>query len=288
MERNVYHVCTSGLAKSLWFLDDEDYVDGMNSIPLCALTAGVSIYCFCLISNHVHFILGGTEDSCIGFIRKYKWRRSSQMSLKYGNEHSISGSDIFIKPIDSQEYLKSAIAYVMRNPMSAGMAVFPNDYRWSSSNLYFADRTLRRRQYRSIGELSLSRKRRMFKSKIILPDDYMIDCEGTIFPGSYVDYRYVEEVYRYPKHFLYYLSSTNDFQQELETGILTKSSYKDNELLASMEGISSDMFRGRRFSALKIEERYLVAREIRKRYGTEAKQLARITSLDYDSLKHMF
>ncbi len=287
MENKVYHIGTKGLDKNLWFWDDEDYIDGMNSVPVCALEADVTIYCFCLMSNHVHFIVGGLEGNCVRFIREYKRRRSIQLAVKYNNEHSIQGSDIFMNQINTPEYMKTAVAYVMRNPMAAGIAVQPTDYPWSSSNLYFADRTFRKNRYKRIGELSFHKKRILFKSKIQFPDDYLIDCDGVIFPGCYVAYKSVEKLYHSPKQFLYSLSSTNDMLVELETGILSKASYKDSELIASMNMICEEKYHGKKFGLLKIEDRFLIAREMRKRYGVGPKQLARITALDYDSLKQM-
>ncbi len=287
MENKIYHICTSGLAKSLWFRDDEDFIDGMNSVPVCALEASVIIYCFCLMSNHVHFIVRGEDEDCNRFIREYKRRRSLQLSRKYGLEHSIQGSDIFCKSIDDMQYMMTVIAYVLRNPMAAGIAVLPTDYRWSSSGIYFADRSLRFSGCKSIKRMSLTGKRKLFKSKIQLPDNYMIDADGVVHPGSYVDYKAVERVYNSPKRLLYHISSVNDMEVELETDILTKSSYKDSELQASLEILCMEKFHGRKYSSLRIEDRYLIAREMRKRYGVGAKQLSRILSLDYESLKQM-
>ncbi len=287
MENKIYHICTSGLAKELWFRDDEDYVDGMNSVAVSAWEAGVCIYCFCLMSNHVHFIVKGSEKDCIRFIREYKRKRSFQLTFRYGNGHSIKGSDIFINEIDTEDYLKKAIAYVMRNPMAAGIAVLPTDYPWSSSNLYFADMAFRKNRYRKLAELSLNSKRKLLKSKLILPDWYMVDNDGVVFPGSYVDYKAVERIYNSPRRLLFHLSSTNDMEMELETGILAKSSYRDSELLASLEVVCAGQFRGRRFDSLSIRDKYLLAREMRRKYGAGAKQLARIMSLDYESLKRM-
>ncbi len=287
MDGKFYHICTNGLAKGLWFRDREDYVDGMNSVPICAFETDVKIYCFCLMSNHVHFIVKGMEANCTRFIREYKRRRSMQLALKYEKAHSINGSDIFMNHIEDSKYLMKAIAYVMRNPMAAGISVIPTDYSWGSANLYFADRSFRESGYRKLKDLSLSQKRKLFKSKVMLPDYYMIDYDGIVFPGSYVDYKAVEGLYNSPKRLLYHLSSTNDMESELETDILKKTSYGDSELLASLAVVCAEKFHGRKLGALKIEELYLLAREMRKRYGAGVKQLSRIMSLDYETLKRM-
>ncbi len=287
MENEIYHVCTRGLEKDLWFWDEEDYVDGMNSVPVCAITAEVTIYCFCLMSNHVHFVLKGGRESCIHFIREYKRLRSRQMAVKYKDEHSIEGSQISISRVDDINYLQTVIAYVMRNPMVAGMGVMPYEYPWSSSNLYFALRAFREMGLKPLGELSVTRQRALFKTRMQLPEDYLLKEDGVIFPGSYVDFKAVEKIYGYPQKLLYYLSSVKDIEAELMTGILTKASHNDSELRVSLDIISEERFQGRKYKMLKIEDRYRTARELKKRYGVGLKQLARVTALDIDVLKSL-
>ncbi len=209
------------------------------------------------------------------------------MALKYKDEHSIHGSDISISLLEDMDYLKKAIAYVMRNPMAAGMHVVPTGYRWSSSNLYFADMAFLTAGFRRLGDLSISAKRRLFMTKVLLPDEFLVDRHGVIFPGSYVDYTAVENIFGFPGRMLFSLSSTKEIEVELHNGILAKSSYKDTELRVSMEIISADRFCGRKYEMLKIEDRYRIAADLRKRYGVGLKQLARVTSLSLESLKSL-
>ncbi len=259
----------------------------MNAIPCCAIGADVGILCFCLMSNHVHFILRGDADNCIRFIREYKRHRSLQLAAKYEDKHNIAGSEVGIKAVDNEDYIKHLIAYVLRNPLAAGLSVLPTGYRWSSGNLYFSENAFTHGSFRKVGELSLARQRRLLKTRVHLPEGYLVDNEGMIFPGSYVDYRAVEKMYISVRQFLYYLSSNNDMDEELESGILTKVRYEDAELFASMESLCSEKFYGRKYSSLKIEDRYNLARLMRKRYGAGPKQLSRVMSLDYNSLKRM-
>ncbi len=284
---NVYHVCTNGLAKGLWFYDDKDFKSGMNAVPVCAVLTGIEVWCFCLMDNHVHFIVKGEEENCIHFIREYKRLRSRQMGLKYGGRRSIVGADISVSIIQDLDYLRKAIAYVLRNPMEAGISVLPNDYKWSSAGIYYSGWRSQMGDYRRLGDLPDMKKRALFKTRVHLPDEYLLGNDGVIFPGSYVNVRAVENVYSSPRQMLFYLSSTNDMDIELQSGILKKARYSDSELKASLDNVCEDKFRGRDYSTLKIEDRYMIARVLRKRYGAGHKQIARVTGLDYETLKLM-
>ncbi len=109
----------------------------MNNIPACALSAGVAVYSFCLMSNHVHFILEGDKEKCSMFIREYKRRQSRILNAKYRKSALLDDGEICVKELTNPDYIKSAIAYVVRNPMAAGMPVTPNGYPWSSAETYF-------------------------------------------------------------------------------------------------------------------------------------------------------
>ena len=130
-EKNFRHICTAGLEKEIIFKTDADYIFGMNSIPVCMADKDISMHAFCLMDNHIHFIAHGTEEDCGGFIKAYRKRLFTLADM--------SRADICMKEIDDTEYLKRAIAYVLRNPPAAGLAVLPTHYRWSSGPLYFND-----------------------------------------------------------------------------------------------------------------------------------------------------
>ncbi len=285
--QNTYHIYTNGTAKGLWFLDEEDFKDGMNSIPSCMAGNELTIYCFCLMSNHVHFIVGGDKINCIKFIREYKRQRCRQLIKKYKGEHILAGADIGIKPVDNEDYFKTLVAYVLRNPLAARMNILPSGYRWNSGDIYFSERAFQQGRFFKLGELSHTKQRIMFKTRISLPENYLLDSDGVIFPGNYVDYKTVEKIFGSAKQMLYFLSKTNDMEVELESGILSKVRYNDFELLASLESLCSEKFSGRKYSFLKIEDKYRLARLLYKCYGAPPKQIARIANLDYHILKTM-
>ena len=83
-QEELYHACTNGLSQDLMFCDTKDFVQGMNDIPVCALSTGIKIYAFCLMNNHVHFVLKGQYDDCLKFMRLYKQMRSRRLRARHG------------------------------------------------------------------------------------------------------------------------------------------------------------------------------------------------------------
>lgn len=287
-QEELYHACTNGLSQDLMFCDTKDFVQGMNDIPVCALSTGIKIYAFCLMNNHVHFVLKGQYDDCLKFMRLYKQMRSRRLRARHGTWYTLRGAEISVILLDSAEYQLNAIAYVLRNPVAAGMAVMPGEYKWSSASLYFGDKAFCLPGCRKMSELTVKEKFRILKSRISFPDNYIVDSDGMIFPGSYTEYESVARMFGSPKQLLFYETKNQDLTSELETGIVAKTKYRDEELLCSLDWLCENKFRGKKYYDLRIEDRYHAAKELRRRYGCSVKQISRVTGLPADILKAMF
>lgn len=277
--KETYHVCTDGLSRNIIFHNDTDYINGMNAIPVCALAYRVDVLCFCLMSNHVHFIVRGNYEKTLSFIKLYKKRVNLGPS---GYNAAVS-----LKRIDSCQYLMTAIAYVLRNPLAAGIRVTPSGYPWSSGNLYFSHtKDAATLHARRISQLKNCNVRTLLKTRLRLPEDYLIDENDMILPINYVDFTFVENLYGTPKRYLYYLSKNDDLEMELTTDLLQKAKYSDNELYNSILALCVSQFRKTNISELSIEEKLELAKSVHKKYRADSKQISRLTGLDIALLRN--
>ena len=163
------------------FRSREDFVYGMNGVPVCALMCGVDVLSFTLMTNHVHFVVTGREDSCLGFMRNYR-RRLSRLADMGGN------SAVGMKEIPDKETFMRTVAYVLRNSLSSDPEVLPLFYKWGSGSCYFRkDSLLLPVEYRRVSDFGYREIRKMLHSNLALPDDYRLTPEGTICPANYVN-----------------------------------------------------------------------------------------------------
>ena len=275
---NHWHICTDGLEKNVIFKSDTDYIYGMNSIPVCAVGNQVTILAFCLMSNHVHFIVHGEEDNCRKFITQYKKRLTALTNL--------SSTNICIKHIDDDDYLMKAIGYVLRNPVSAGIRLMPYHYDWSSASLYFK-KPDSGRLGKKIGTLSYRSKRELLHSQTTLLDEYILTEKRLILPECYVDFEYVENLFRSPARLMYAMSRNENMEMELSGDILHKTKYSDEELSGTIKELCEEIFQKSSADLLSIEDRYRLAKILHKRYRLSRKQLARLTMTEPSLLKTM-
>ena len=134
-----YHAFTRGLKKDLLFYGDAEFLYGMNIIPRYLKLSGTRLLAFCLMDNHVHFVLEGCRAACNQFIINYK--RTVFSFLKKCRERDIPETTVpGIVGIESTDSLLTVIAYVLRNPVAAGINYLPQDYKWSSAPTCFRKR----------------------------------------------------------------------------------------------------------------------------------------------------
>lgn len=259
------------MEKEVIFKSEKDFVYGMNGVAVLALMYGLKILAFCLMDNHLHFVVKGGRDECLRFIKYYKRRLSSLADMTMADE--------CLKEICDEEYLRRVIAYVLRNPMSAGLNVLPVTYRWSSGALYF-NSMYSSLEMKSVSDISRRMLRKILASRVVLPETYRLTREMYVDPACYVCYKEVETLFRYPARMMFYLSRNEDMDMELESGLLVRQRYGDKELHGAVERMCREMFRSDSPNSLCVEDRYRLAAGLRKKYGLSISQLARLTMTD--------
>lgn len=259
------------MEKEVIFKSEKDFVYGMNGVAVLALMYGLKILAFCLMDNHLHFVVKSGRDECLRFIKYYKRRLSSLADMTMADE--------CLKEICDEEYLRRVIAYVLRNPMSAGLNVLPVTYRWSSGALYF-NSMYSSQEMKSVSDISRRMLRKILASRVVLPETYRLTREMYVDPACYVCYKEVETLFRYPARMMFYLSRNEDMDMELESGLLVRQRYGDKELHGAVERMCREMFRSDSPDSLCVEDRYRLAAGLRKKYGLSISQLARLTMTD--------
>ena len=277
-----WHAYTRGLEKGLIFRSREDFVYGMNGVPVCALMCGVDVLSFTLMTNHVHFVVTGREDSCLGFMRAYRRRLSKLADM--GGSNAVG-----IKEIPDKEAFMRTVAYVLRNSLSSEPEVLPLFYEWGSGSCYFRkDSLLLPTEYRRVADFGYREIRKMLHSNLALPDDYRLTPEGTICPANYVNRKKVEEIFGSPARLMLYLSRNMKMEMSLSEGVLGTVPYADGELLGSVREICLLEFGTSDAGTLGVEQRCRLAEYLRKQFGCSIKQMARLSGLSTELLKKIY
>jgi len=129
----LHHVTQRGNYRQDIFFEDQDRVIYLKYLNENAQKYGAQIYAFCLMDNHVHFIVKPlAEDSLAKTFRVTHQRYSLYLNNRL-NQFGHRWQSRFYSCLLLGEHIAKAIRYVERNPVRAGMVQSPWEYAWSSA-----------------------------------------------------------------------------------------------------------------------------------------------------------
>ncbi len=97
----------------------------------------VDIYHYCLMTNHLHLIVGLNQKSNLSrFMKRTNLKYVHYYKRKYTYCGHLWQGRFISKIIDNEAYLIQCGKYIELNPVSAGIVDSPQDYKYSSYNYY--------------------------------------------------------------------------------------------------------------------------------------------------------
>ena len=285
--KKVFFITTAHLSEGLWFRDDEDFKVGMNFVAIQAWRSGVVILSFVLMSNHLHFVLIGTEESVHHFINELKRRYSVYLRIKYGNKEFLRSNDVDVREIslEEDESIERTLAYVQMNPVAANICSHPSQYPWGTGRAFFdADPKGGKRLDEYSGR---ALKRILHSFNVKLPDGYRMSEAGYILPESYIGVEYVEKVFQSPRRMNYFLNSSSKARRKIETVEKEQPAFKDQVILSAIPDLCRSLFRKNSISELSDTELTELFRQIRYRFNATPNQIARVTGYSYEYVAKM-
>ena len=272
--KRYWHIYTKGLEDDLIFRCEEDFVVGMNYVPVALHGKDIVILAFVLMTNHFHFIVCAREDVARQFIETYKNLVSRYVYVKYSTSELLKGVNAGISMITETEKLKEKIAYVLNNPVAAGINCFPQRYEWGSGECYFAGED-RNGFCVPLSSYQVRVQRKMLRSHTKLPQSYLVSSGGYVTPSSYVDWQAVENLYYRASSLQYYLNMSRKNNDVSKYSLV----FSDELLLNVVSQMLEKQYGGLSVKELHKESLAVLVRELNRRMNSPAKQLARVLGL---------
>lgn len=134
----VYHILTRGNNRQNIFKEEQDYKKYLDVLLKYKDKYRFNLYHYVLMTNHVHLVIETTEGG--GDLAQIMKGINLSYAQYYKNRYRHSGhfwQDRYKSIIISKDnYLLACGSYVELNPVRARMVEDPEDYRWSSYNVY--------------------------------------------------------------------------------------------------------------------------------------------------------
>ena len=134
-----YHVTQRGISKADIFLSDDDRAK-FREILAEQVGSGMKICCYCLMNNHIHIIAWSeNKDILSNKMKSLFMSYTIYFNNTYDRDGPLYKNRFWSKPIETEDYFKRCIRYILRNPIDVGCKMF-YDYQWSSIKCYFSHR----------------------------------------------------------------------------------------------------------------------------------------------------
>jgi putative transposase len=133
-----HHVTQRGNRREQTFFEDGDYKLYLDLLADAAGRAGVEIWSYCLMPNHVHLIAVPSDEDglrrCFRFVhRHYTGYINARLRV---TGHLWQGR--FSSVAMDEAHLVTALRYVALNPVRARLVDRAEDWRWSSVRAHLA------------------------------------------------------------------------------------------------------------------------------------------------------
>ena len=132
----VSHITQRAAGKGPLFLENGDYLVMLGIFKEIALNYSLDVYCFCLMSNHVHLLISPKEPNLYDAMRDLFSRYAMYFNRKYERKGHLFGGPYRQAVCYDDGYLLAASLYIHLNPVQASIVNDPIKYRWSSLGLY--------------------------------------------------------------------------------------------------------------------------------------------------------
>jgi len=133
----MYHVIFRGANKQEIFHEDEDCMKLLGIVKKNTIQFNVSIYAWCFMNNHVHFLLKEGDEGLSNTMKRIGVSYVSYYNQKYKTNGHLFQDRFKSEPVETDHYARTVIRYIHQNPVKAGMVDDLSEWRWSSCHEYY-------------------------------------------------------------------------------------------------------------------------------------------------------
>ena len=128
-----YHIVQRGNNREACFVEAENYQYYLGLWKTCARRYGVSVHAYCLMTNHIHFLITPeTEESISKAMSVVGSRYAYYFNRAYKRSGTIWEGRHKSSLVQSERYLLTCMRYIELNPVAANIVSKPEEYKWSS------------------------------------------------------------------------------------------------------------------------------------------------------------
>lgn len=131
-----FHVVNRAIEGQVLFRDFGDYLAFVRLLSRALDRSAVSMFAFCLMPNHVHFLLRPSTDHALPAFMQWLTSMHAQGLRRWRGTRgrgAVYQSRYWASPVHNQLYFCRVVRYIERNPVRASLTGRSSDWLWSSA-----------------------------------------------------------------------------------------------------------------------------------------------------------
>lgn len=284
--KHFHHLHTTPIDDNVLFTNEKEFILVNNMIAISALRSGCKILAFAIMSNHLHFILEGSQAECMAFFEDL-YDQLYRLFRRYGKGDLVKRMHPGLTAISNLKQLRDEIAYVIRNPFVVRHDVNPFSYRWCSGFLYF--NPMLDKGGVSAASLKGRALREFTRSRLLDEvDPRILVKDGVANPASFVDYERAMEFFDNARQFVMWVLKNVEGQVETAIKYGEIPNLNDEEMWSITSKICKSVFLVNSPKELPLEKKKQLALKLKNEYYGSNSQIARCANLQISIVDTMF
>jgi REP-associated tyrosine transposase len=128
----LHHVWVNATGKERYYLDEVDRLAWIRTLVQTLERHGWTCIVFCQMTTHVHFVLAVPDGSLPIGMKSLNLEYSKDFNTRHGRAGQFVRRRYGSRRIELGSDLLAVFAYVVLNPVDAGICPRAEDWRWSS------------------------------------------------------------------------------------------------------------------------------------------------------------
>jgi REP element-mobilizing transposase RayT len=142
-EYRFFHAYARGVDRMAISRDDADRTAWVALLARTVRRFALTFHAYCLMPNHFHLVVESELDDLSRGMHHLNGLYAQRFNRRHERSGHLFQGRFGIRVIESEEYLHGACAYVVENPVRAGLCELPADWPWSAGpslpGTYFPD-----------------------------------------------------------------------------------------------------------------------------------------------------
>ena len=128
----VYHVIIRGVNKQQIFECEQDYKYFLKVFNKTADDAGMAVYAYCLMGNHVHLLVKEVSEPLGETVKRFTSAYVFYYNHRYERVGHLFQERFLSQPVNDWGYFTTLLRYIHLNPVKANLVSDARDYPWCS------------------------------------------------------------------------------------------------------------------------------------------------------------